>query len=422
MPLKKRLTDFLNTISFSSGDLNVKIDDIGQKHLDMFHRLRTSEPNTIFDSKQLHDKLPLFWDESITDGSGNATSTHSTTDASTTMHVESGDTIIRQTKTHWGYQPGKSQFCIYTANLLSSGSATGVKGRVGSFTATDGVFWEYDAGAISAVVRKGSSDTKVASTAFNFDTLDGSGPSGVTLDPTKTQILWIAYEWLGVGSVAYGIFIDANPIIAHITHHANIATSVYMATPNLPVRYEISSTSATAEMQHICSTVISEGGSQENGPIVGDSLSTTVVEAGVANTIYAIMGLRLKSTHLDATVRIEDFNLLDVQGKRSEYFIAVNPTIAGAFAWTDVANSACQTGRSAGGTQSAETVTADSWDTRFNIGYLSTADKKASRAGGDVPSALALGSTIGGTPDEFVLCIKAYENNPDVLAAINWRE
>lgn len=48
--------------------------------IDAFDRLRTSEPFTIFDSKQLHDKQPLFWDESV---GGSATSAHSPANAAT---------------------------------------------------------------------------------------------------------------------------------------------------------------------------------------------------------------------------------------------------------------------------------------------------------------------------------------------------
>ncbi len=66
--------------------------------VDAFGRLRVSNPVTLFDSKLLYDKAPLFWDESETDVSGNAASTHVAADSLVTMHVEAGDTIIRQTR------------------------------------------------------------------------------------------------------------------------------------------------------------------------------------------------------------------------------------------------------------------------------------------------------------------------------------
>lgn len=83
-----------------------KISD--SANIDAFGRIRTSYPNTIFDCKQLYDKQPLFFDEQITNNSGTATSTHSSANAAVTMTVGANDTIIRQTKIRFNYQPGKS--------------------------------------------------------------------------------------------------------------------------------------------------------------------------------------------------------------------------------------------------------------------------------------------------------------------------
>jgi len=41
-------------------------------NLDAFARLRVSNPETIFDSKQIYDKQDLFWSDEIT-GSGGVT-------------------------------------------------------------------------------------------------------------------------------------------------------------------------------------------------------------------------------------------------------------------------------------------------------------------------------------------------------------
>jgi hypothetical protein len=381
----------------------------GTAALDAFARLRVSTPETVSDSKQLHDKNPLFWDESITDGSGNATSTHSTVDAATTMHVESGDTIIRQTKTHWAYQPGKSQLCIDTANLSAGG--TGVTARVGSFTATDGVFFESSGGDLHCVVRKNSSDTKVSRTtgsyaldqeSWNGDKLNGNGPSGITIDPSKVQILFIAFEWLGVGSVIFGFFVNGEPIICHIHNHANRQTAVYMSTPNLPVRYEIASTGDTAELQHICSTIISEGGRAVSGVTHNHTTDDNPI-AGTTGNIYAVLGIRLKSTHLDANVvPIHVAMLAETANDNFEWFLCVNPTIAGTFTYNNVTNSAVQLARGA----TANTITNNSWDIRLSGGLGSTAAPNVD----EIDTDLMLGSQIDGTPDEFVLAFRPISN------------
>lgn len=97
-----------------SGEGNTILQFGDSPSIDAFGRMRVADPNTLFDSKMLWDKQPLIWDEEITNGSGNATSTHSVTDSRVRMHVEAGDTIIRQTFMRFNYQPGKSQQAMFT--------------------------------------------------------------------------------------------------------------------------------------------------------------------------------------------------------------------------------------------------------------------------------------------------------------------
>ena len=394
---------------------------------DAFGRITVAQPQTLFDSKLLHDKMPLFWDEQITNTSGNATSTHSTTNSSVTMHVETGDVIIRQTKTHWNYQPGKAQECYYTAELVAAAEGNGVKARIGSFTDTDGLFLEYDSGVIYVVERKATVDIRVAQAEWNMDKLDGSNgetnPSGYTLNPTRVQILYLDYEWLGVGTVRYGFFIDGELHIVHETHHANVAgqTTVYMSTPNLPVRYELRSTDATADMQQICSSVVSNGGLQGNGVIHSVENSPTGILANVADTIYAAIGIRLKSTHLDAQVQPIGNSFLIETADNIQWLLMVNPTIAGTFTYNDVTNSACQVAYGA----TANVVTDDSWDALVDSGYViasGTGNNARGTGGGLLNLTLYLGSQIDGTPDEFVLAVRPFSGAAAVQAALTYQE
>ena len=77
---------------------------------DAFGRLRISEPFTIFDSKQLHNNQPLFWDDAETSGTGTS-SAHSSARASTTISVSAttAGKRVRQSLQRFNYQPGKSQ-------------------------------------------------------------------------------------------------------------------------------------------------------------------------------------------------------------------------------------------------------------------------------------------------------------------------
>jgi hypothetical protein len=138
--------------------------------------------------------------------------------------------------------------------------------------------------------------------------MDGTGPSGITLDLTKAQILFMDLEWLGVGTVRIGFVINGNFYVCHKFHHANLITSTYITTASLPLRYEITNTGATASssrLKQICSTVMSEGGYQLNGlqQAVGIPV-TTPRNLAVAGTFYPMVSIRLRTSpnRLDAIV------------------------------------------------------------------------------------------------------------------------
>lgn len=388
--------------------------------IDAFARWRVSEPFTIFDNKQLYDKAPLFWDEEITTGSGTPVSTHSTADAATTMTVDdTGDIVVRQTFMRFNYQPGKSQLILMTG--VFGAEVASVKKRIGYFngntTATpasghNGLFFEQDGtNGMYTVVRKNGTDTRTAQADWNLDPMDGTGPSGVMLDFSKTQIFAIDFEWLGVGRVRYGFVVDGIPIYCHEANHANIGTSVYMSSPNLPLRYEISSTGGAGSLVHICDSVASEGGLEDNGVIRSASTNGTHVDANTANTVYAVVGIRLKTTHLDTTIKSLSLSMLAETQDAYEWLMYLNPTVAGTFTYSDETNSAIQAARGA----TANTVTGG---VLIASGWAST----ASGTTAVVDSLLRLGAAIDGTRDEFVLCVRPLGNNSDIQGSITWRE
>lgn len=387
---------------------------------DAFGRLRVSNPQTLFDSKQLHDKGSLWWDESITQGSTatRATSTHSTANAEVSMYVGgNGDIVIRQTKQRFNYQPGKSQMVALTG-LLPTG--TGVTARVGAFDANNGLFFQVSGSTLSVVKRKATNDTAVAQSAWNLDKLDGSGPSGLAIDLTKTQIFVIDYEWLGVGRVRFGVYVEGRPVYCHEFTHTNDITSVYMATPNLPIRYELRTTSAAATMSHICSTVVSEGGHQAFGTLRAAGTGGTHLDANTADTIYALLGIRLKTTHLDASVKPEALSVIAETGTDFEWMLGVNPTVAASsvFTYADQPNSPVQMAKGV----TANTISSSTTFTAIMAGGFV---KNSVQSGGTnltLNSPLSLGSKIDGTRDQFVLAVRPLAANADIQGTLTWRE
>jgi len=82
-------------------------------------------------------------------------------------------------------------------------------------------------------------ERRYSQTQWNLDPLNGTGPSGYLLDPTKMQMLMIQYTWYGAGFIDYGVRgPDGNFIFCHRMLNNNLNYQAYMRSGNLPARYE----------------------------------------------------------------------------------------------------------------------------------------------------------------------------------------
>ncbi|MCA9329389.1 hypothetical protein KDA11_01995 [Candidatus Saccharibacteria bacterium] len=283
--------------------------------LDAFGRLRVAEPTTLFDAKFQYNKQPEEWDE-ITSGTGGIAYTLEYPYISLSVNAGTGK-AVRQTRRYHTYQPGKSFDILITGTLEVSGGITNVVARIGLFDdasdktdatvsdhlQTNGYYFQLNGTTFGVVQRSYITGSLVTTTvnqsSFNIDRLDGTGPSGVTIDPSKRQIYFISLEWLGVGQVAMGIYIGSQQIPCHVFRHANLdSTLPYTNRGSLPVRYDISANSSgsTASMRQICCTVTSNGGFNPRGIILSESLFNDVVDLNSRSTLYPILAIRIDKT------------------------------------------------------------------------------------------------------------------------------
>jgi hypothetical protein len=293
-------------------DASVVISGFSGAVSDAFGRLRVSNPYTLFDTQARYFDHGQF----ASNIAGTANVVYVANQSSYQLNVgsASGDSVLRETLKPFPYQPGKSQLTLNT--FCMNTPKANLRQRVGLFDSNDGVFFENDGTYNYMVIRSGSTgvEERVRQDAWNVDQLNGTGPvtnpSGYTLYPDRTQIMFADVEWLGVGSVRVGFVINGAYIICHQFNHANQTgnTKVYMTTATLPIRYEITNTGATSGnsmMTQICSTVISEGGFQLTGsgnPRAASHLIGTPVRLPNDVSFKPIISIRLKSTNLNAVV------------------------------------------------------------------------------------------------------------------------
>ncbi len=380
---------------------------------DAFGRVRVSEPYTLFDSKLIHDAAPLFWDDQQISGGG-TTSTYDKTNAKVTLQVSASTAgvRVRQTYRRFNYQPGKSQQVMMTLNLC--GSTSGVTKRIGLLDSYNGYYLQQTADGVAFGIRKNGLEAELyAQTAWNSDRLDGTGPSGVTFDQTKTQILFLDFEWLGVGTVRFGFVINGQFIVAHKAHHANLATDVYTSVPNLPLRYEITAdgTNAVCKLDAICSTVISEGGFEKTGiPRTVDRGTNPFVTLNAAG-LYPVLGLRLKSSGTYASIVPTGMSLLCTSTAALRYCVVANPNISGdTVAWTAVADSAVEYANATDVTGSANVASSG---TLLYSGY--TQQQNESAVALQWSGFWSPGTSLSGRSDELWLCAQRLSTNAETL-------
>ena len=325
---------------------------------DAFGRARVSEPYTIGDYKHLYAIDPNFLD--VLGNGGSVIFNPNQASATLATSSNPASYAIHQTKLYHQYQPGKGQLIF--SSVVFGAAVTNVAKRTGYFDDRNGIYFEQTGdGTLNWVIRNyvtGSpveGANRVPQSQWNVDPCDGTGPSGFDIDITATQLVFVDFQWLGVGRVRCGFVHNGGMVVAHEYFHSNNISTVYLSSPNLPVRCEIRNTGATAggSFDQICSSVQSEGGYQEAGidwEVANTAMRTTASPGG---TPLPILALRLRNTFGSTQNRMNAIltNIgLYVETKSVRYQIVKLPnasslttTDVGGLVWTDVdADSGCQ--------------------------------------------------------------------------------
>ena len=329
----------MSCTNVNSGPANPIYVAINGTNTDAFGRLRTSTPYTLFDSQNRYAIDNQFSTSTATGGS--TTYLPNESSVSLDLTTASGAEVVRQSYRCMPYQPGKGLLVLATFQMNTA--KANLRQRCGYFGTQNGVYFELTGaspGTKAFVLRtyiSGSVDNttrRVEQSSWNGDKLDGTGPSGLTLDLTHPQILWMDFEWLGVGNVRCGFIINGQYIVCHTYQTANVTgTSVYMTTAILPVRYEITNTAATASsssLKQICSSVVSEAGFEQTSVEHLARRTTAFANIDTAANFYPVVSIRLASTALNAVVIPKQIQFQPTTIQYYEIALIKNATLAGA--------------------------------------------------------------------------------------------
>lgn len=390
---------------------------------DAFGRQRIAQPLTLFDSSHRYQDNGLW----ATATGVSSTATFDANQGLVTLNVPttSGAYVKRETKQVFSYQPGKSLLIMST--FVMEPAKTNLRQRVGYFNNDNGLYFQIN-GTTNSFVERSSVTGSVVETVvnqidWNVDKLDGNGPSGITLDLTKAQILWMDIEWLGLGTVRVGFIIDGKFIQCHAFNHANTITSTYITTASLPLRYEIENlgtTTSSSTLKQVCSTVISEGGYELRGKqnAVGTPISTPY-DLTATGVKYPVASIRLKASpnRLDAIVIPTATSILGVGNNATFAWTLQQGATTSGGTWTSAgADSAIEYNlsgvSSSGGSPLAKGYISSTTQSSVSLNILKEAlfNFQLRRDG------------FTGTPEEFSLLVETKTAGDDVYAALDWEE
>lgn len=183
-----------------------------------------------------------------------------------------------------GTFPGWSAEAV-GATVIFVANSSGPK--VGAFSlAQSGAVTPAAGSDAETVAGVASNDTWIYQSSWNGDKMDGTGPSGVTLDPKKGNVYQIGLQYLGFGAITFHIEGSAsgnNPdfIAVHTISYPNNYTAVSLSQPSLPFLASAYSAGSTTNVSVSVSSFagFNEGETVNLGPRVSYDVDSAVTSS-----------------------------------------------------------------------------------------------------------------------------------------------
>lgn len=197
-----------------------------------------------------------------------------------------------------------------------------------------------------------TTDTWIAQANWNGDPLDGTGPSGVTLNPAKGNVYQIGVQYLGFGSIEFKVETtnaEANGaqfVTVHTIKYPNTATGVNLSQPSFPFLAAASSAGSTTNVSVSVGSYAGfiEGEELNLGPRISYNTDASVTSSTSAYTpIFTARNALVFKTRANQCV----VKLLNVTGAcksntgLTSFSLLRNATLTGTPNFTQFATNSC---------------------------------------------------------------------------------
>jgi hypothetical protein len=136
------------------------------------------------------------------------------------------------------YISGHEAYAFFTA-LFPTSAASSTQ-WIGLLNDSNGLAIGYNGTTFSMLHRNNSINTITPQQNFNLDVLDGSGVSGIKLNPTKLNIFKISYGWLGAAPITFHICREDGVWYPfHKINYPNLNTAPSIRNTTLPIKAEV---------------------------------------------------------------------------------------------------------------------------------------------------------------------------------------
>lgn len=258
--------------------------------------------------------------------------------------VKTAYEIAQGTYTGWSCYPIGSTV-VFVANSVGNKTGSFSLGQSGAATPAVGSFAETVAGVAAT-------DTWVPQSQWNGDKLDGTGPSGVTLDPTKGNVFQIDIQYLGFGGVTMKVETSNagnNPdfVTAHSFAFPNSRTTPSVSQPSFPFTMAAYSAGSTTNVSVSSASFAGfvAGEKRLTGPRMTYQRSSNNFVGSVASTYYPLLTVRNNLTYAtranQAVVNVLSMSASHDDATPVTFYLLRNATLTGTPNFANFATTSC---------------------------------------------------------------------------------
>ncbi|MDT9718060.1 hypothetical protein QVE09_04075 [Paenibacillus sp. ClWae2A] len=217
---------------------DIIISNIGPNVSSQFDELRVAQKTPIVELTSVYG-LSILRDAVTTTGAGTVTNNATEYNLSTT--ASGVDSAVLESVLRGRYEPGYAGEAGIGVRIPSLPIGNQVA-QWGLYDTQNGAFFGVNSTTVFVTVRRAGVDTTVPQSLWNVDPLNGTGPSGVTLNLSKGNIYQVLFTWYGYGVIEFRVVIPDPVTLAQevvTVHRFSPTGQTSFVDPNLPLRAQV---------------------------------------------------------------------------------------------------------------------------------------------------------------------------------------